>query len=294
MFDRWKFLLLEMIRRAATNLPEDVLAALRRARQAETDDPRAADMLETMLENVSLARNASTPVCQDTGTLTFFVQAPRHADLLGLQSAARTAVAEATLRGYLRRNTLEALTGRSHDDNLAPGCPVMHFEPCDRDDLEVRLLLKGGGCENMSRQYSLPDADLDAGRDLAGVRACVLHAVWRAQGMGCSPGILGVCIGADRAEGYCEAKRQLLRPLDDSASDDTLAQMERRLLAEANSLEIGPMGMGGRTTLLGVKMTARSRLPASYFVTVAYMCWACRRCALRADITGASMEWLSA
>ena len=133
----------------------------------------------------------------------------------------------------------------------------------------VHLLLKGGGCENMGAQYSLPDASLSAGRDLAGVRACVLHAVWRAQGMGCAPGVLGVCIGGDRAEGYARAKRQLMRPLGDEAPDPIIAGLERTLLKEANTLGIGPMGLGGNTTLLGVKIGGASRLPASFFVTIA-------------------------
>lgn len=132
--------------------------------------------------------------------------------------------------------------------------------------------MKGGGSENMSRQYSLPDAALGAGRDLEGVRRCVLDAVVKAQGYGCAPGILGVCIGGDRATAYETAKCQLLRPLNEKPSD-----FESRLLKEANSLGIGPMGLGGKTTLLGVKVAFRPRVPASFFVTVAYMCWACRR-----------------
>ena len=140
---------------------------------------------------------------------------------------------------------------------------------------------KGGGSENMSVQFSLPDGELAAGRDLDGVRKCLLQAVWRAQGFGCAPGVLGVCIGSDRAEGYLVAKRQLLRPLTDAAPEPELAELERRVLAESNQLGIGPMGMGGKTTLLGVKIAVRTRLPASYFVTVAYLCWACRRRGVR-------------
>ena len=139
----------------------------------------------------------------------------------------------------------------------------------------------------MSRQYSLPDAALGAGRDLEGVRKCILDAVQKIQGYGCAPGILGVCIGGDRATGYEVAKEQLLRPLDEKRLQSTavdgcrrgkpLAALEQRLLREANFLGIGPMGLGGKTTLLGVKIAARPRVPASFFVTVAYMCWACRR-----------------
>ncbi len=139
----------------------------------------------------------------------------------------------------------------------------------------------------MSRQYSLPDATLGAGRDLEGVRKCILDAVQKIQGYGCAPGILGVCIGGDRATGYGVAKEQLLRPLDEKRLQSTavdgcwsgknLTALEKRLLREANGFGIGPMGLGGKTTLLGVKIAARPRVPASFFVTIAYMCWACRR-----------------
>lgn len=268
--------LLDLVRRTSCELPEDVAAALARAQAAEAESsPKAT--LGTLCENCALATAGSTPLCQDTGTLTFFWRVPEGTPQRPLVAAANAAVRTATARGWLRRNTIDALTGASVDDNVAEGIPVHHFEEADVTSPEVTLLMKGGGSENMSRQYSLPDARLGAGRDLRGVRACVLDAVNAIQGQGCAPGILGVCVGADRAEGYAEAKRQLLRPLGDASPVPELAALERTLLEEANSLGIGPMGLGGRTTLLGVKLTARTRLPASFFVTVAYCCWACRR-----------------
>ena len=157
----------------------------------------------------------------------------------------------------------------------------MHYVPAKGKAPSVTLLMKGGGSENMSRQYSLPDASLGAGRDLEGVRRCILDAVVKAQGYGCAPGILGVCVGGDRACGYEEAKLQLLRRLDDTSRNADLARLEKRVMREANSLGIGPMGLGGRTTLLGVKIGARPRVPASFFVTVAYLCWAARRRTMR-------------
>jgi fumarate hydratase class I len=298
----WTKTLVELIRRTTSDLPGDAEAALRRAAAAEGAGSQAALLLDALVENTALARAQSTPLCQDTGTLTFFWTVPRGADTSALEQAAREAVALATRNGWLRRNTIDTLTGKSIDDNLAEGCPVCHFEqtpssftlssgPLGGPDITVWLLQKGGGSENMSAQYSLPDEELGAGRDLEGVRRCLLHAVWRAQGFGCAPGVLGVCVGADRAEGYLTAKRQLLRPLDDAAPEPELAALERRVLDEANALGIGPMGMGGRTTLLGVKIAARTRLPASYFVTVAYLCWACRRRGVRVAADGA-VEWL--
>lgn len=266
----------DLIRETSSSLPEDVEKALAAALRREERGKSAAVVLRTVLDNVKLARREGTPLCQDTGTLTFFVDAELKRRVTPAVVAA--AVARATEKGYLRKNTIDSLTGVSYDDNCAEGAPVIHYvdNPAAGSDT-VTLLMKGGGSENMSRQYSLPDSTLGAGRDLAGVRACVLDAVQKAQGYGCAPGIVGVCIGGDRATGFETAKEQLLRPLDAPAADAALAALEKRLLKEANALGIGPMGLGGKTTLLGVKMAARPRVPASFFVTVAYLCWAARR-----------------
>ena len=266
----------DLIRETSSSLPEDVEKALAAALRREERGKSAAVVLRTVLDNVKLARREGTPLCQDTGTLTFFVDAALKRRVTPDVVAA--AVARATEKGYLRKNTIDSLTGVSYDDNCAEGAPVIHYvdNPAAGSDT-VTLLMKGGGSENMSRQYSLPDSTLGAGRDLAGVRACVLDAVQKAQGYGCAPGIVGVCIGGDRATGFETAKEQLLRPLDAPAADAALAALEKRLLKEANALGIGPMGLGGKTTLLGVKMAARPRVPASFFVTVAYLCWAARR-----------------
>ena len=273
--------LTELIRRTTSDLPPDVDAALTPAAAAEPPGTQAAHFLHAIRENIHLARQQSLPLCQDTGTLTFFWTVPRGTDTHALEHAAQAAVKTATANGWLRQNTIDTLTGTSIPTNTAPGTPAHHFEQTDTRAIEVTLLQKGGGSENVSTQYSLPDDTLGIGRDLDGVRACILRAVVEAQGFGCAPGILGICIGADRGEGFTQAKRQLLRPLDAETPDPTLAALERRVMDEANQLGIGPMGMGGKTTLLGVRITAAPRLPASYFVTIAYMCWACRRHTLR-------------
>jgi fumarate hydratase class I len=263
----------ELIRKTSSSLPDDAERALRKALRREAKGSSAHLVLETLLKNVALARDAGTPVCQDTGTLTFFISENLRRTVTPERIAA--AVAAATEKGWLRRNTNDAVTGKSIDSNVCPGAPVIHYT-LDSDS-KVRLIMKGGGSENMSMQFSLPDATLGAGRDLEGVRRAVLAAVQHAQGYGCAPGILGVCIGGDRAAGFEEAKHQLLRNLADTNPDPVLARLERRILREANSLGIGPMGLGGKTTLLAVKIGARPRVPASFFVTVAYLCWAARR-----------------
>ena len=270
-----------LIRRTSSRLSADVLAALAAAIRREAKGSSARMILETLVQNAALARRKGTPMCQDTGTLTFFVDER----LRGLVTpvAVKKAVTVATEKGWLRRNTIDSVSGRSIDSNTCDGAPVIHYVPAKsrRAAPAVTLLMKGGGSENMSRQYSLPDATFGAGRDLEGVRRCVLDAVHKAQGYGCAPGILGVCVGGDRAGGFEEAKHQLLRRLDDTNRDPALARLEKRLVKEANALGIGPMGLGGRTTVLGVKIGSRPRVPASFFVTVAYLCWAARRQSMR-------------
>ncbi len=281
--------LVDLIRSTSSSLPEDVLKALKAAQRKERKGSSAAVVLKTILDNCAIAAKRGTPLCQDTGTLTFFVDERLRRKVT--PAVIGKAVAIATEKGYLRKNTIDAVTGRSYDDNCTIGAPVIHYASAPSSLIphpsSLTLVLKGGGSENMSRQYSLPDAALGAGRDLEGVRKCILDAVQKIQGYGCAPGILGVCIGGDRATGYEVAKEQLLRPLDEDRLQSTavdscrsgkiLAALEKRLLREANSLGIGPMGLGGKTTLLGVKIASRPRVPASFFVTIAYMCWACRR-----------------
>ena len=269
--------LLALIRDTSSSLPEDVEKALKTALRKEKRGSSAAVILGTIIENCALARREGTPLCQDTGTLTFFVDSRLRRKVT--PAILKKAVALATEKGYLRKNTIDSVTGSSCDDNCAEGAPVVHYVDGDAGSkMCVTLLMKGGGSENMSRQYSLPDSALGAGRDMAGVRKCILDAVQKAQGYGCAPGILGVCIGGDRATGYEIAKEQLLRPLNEKKTGEaTLRRLENQILKEANSLGIGPMGLGGETTLLGVKIASRTRLPASFFVTVAYMCWAARR-----------------
>ena len=274
--------LVELIRETSSSLPEDVLKAIRSAMRREERGGSAAVVLKTILDNCALAKRESTPLCQDTGTLAFYVDDSLRRKVT--PAVIGKAVAIATERGYLRKNCIDSVTGRSYDDNCCDGAPVVHYVGDGESGAgngAVTLLMKGGGSENMSRQYSLPDPALGAGRDLEGVRKCILDAVVKAQGFGCAPGVLGVCIGGDRATAYEVAKEQLLRPLDESVqgagTGEPLRKLEKRVLKEANSLGIGPMGLGGRTTLLGVKIASRPRVPASFFVTVAYMCWACRR-----------------
>ncbi len=288
--------LLELITQTSTNLPPDVRAAMSLAAGTETPGTQSAQALDIILSNIDMAAGDSGPICQDTGMPTFFVHTPVGVNQIRLRGAIVEAVAEATRLGKLRPNSVDSITGKNSGNNLGVETPVIHFEQWEQNDIEVKLMLKGGGCENKNIQYSVP-CNLDhlgrADRNLEGVRKCLLHAVWQAQGQGCAPGALGVCIGSDRAHGYDLAKRQLFRTLDDTNADPVLAKLETAVMDEANRLGIGAMGFGGKASLIGCKITAANRLPASFFVSVAYECWAFRRLGVLLDpASGAITRWL--
>ena len=278
-------ILLQLIIKTSTELPSEVTAALQERLATEEPGSGAASVLETLLENVRLARERQLPLCQDTGTIHFYVTAPENFPRRQFRLDAERAVVEATRLGLLRQNCVESVTGHNTGNNLGYVNPTFHWEESDHADAlpQVTLLLKGGGSENVGIQYTLPDEALGAGRDLGGVKACILDAVYRAQGKGCAPGVLGVCIGGDRAGGAEEAKRQLLRHLGERSAVPELAALEREVLDAANALGIGPMGLGGKTTLLDVFIGARTRHPASFFVTICYNCWCFRRQSITLD-----------
>ena len=262
-----------------------------------TEQPQscAGLAMEIVGQNIKLAKQKSLPICQDTGTISFYIETPVGFDQLQLEEDCKAAVVEATGFGYLRQNSVDSLTGENSGNNLGEGSPVFHFSQTRESHISIKLMLKGGGCENMSRQYSLPctiGEETRADRNLAGVRSCILDAVWQAQGKGCGPGFLGVSIGGDRATGYEHAKKQLLRTVDDINDNLGLAQLEAQILQEANQLEIGPMGFSGNFTLGGCKIGSLNRLPASFFVSIAYMCWAYRRRGVVLDAEGEVVEWL--
>src|SRR5438128_10199018 len=287
---------LALVITTSTDLPPDVRAAMKVAIAEEPSATQSGQALAIIAENIDLAADCEGAICQDTGMPTFEVKTPIGANQIEMKQQIKDAVAEATRRGKLRPNSVDSITGENSGSNLGPGTPIIHFEQWERDEIEVKLILKGGGCENTNAQYALP-ADLDhlgrADRSLDGVRKCILHAVWKAQGKGCAPGAVGVCIGGDRTSGYLHAKEQLFRTLDDVNPDPRLAEVEASIMSTVNTLDIGTMGFGGKVTLIGCKIAALNRLPASFFVSVAYDCWAFRRLgvALNAS-TGAIERWL--
>jgi len=281
----------EIIRKTSAELPSDVIKAVQAGRAQETKDSRGDYAMGIIEKNIHLAKLKSQPLCQDTGSILFFIHYPQKLDHELLSKVIRKAVVDATKKGFLRQNSVDSITGKNSGTNIGPGNPTLHMEPWKKDFLDVRLILKGGGCENVGAQYSLPDSRIGAGRDLAGVRKCILDAVQQAQGKGCGPGVLGVTIGGDRATGYLASKEQLLRKMDDKNKDPRLAQLEEECTRDANLLGIGPMGFGGKTTLMGTKITALNRVPASFFVSVSYMCWAYRRQGAQVTGKGEIKKW---
>lgn len=269
--------LLEFIRRTSTEMPPDIVEALKKGYRKEKAGTPAKSALKMMLDSIELSRKESLPLCQDTGALVWQINYPDGSPLIPVENAIRNMIKKATEMSFLRPNSVDSLTGKNSGTNLGDGSPMLYFHPWKKNDWEFALLLKGGGCENVGAQYKLPDTSLGAGRDLDGVYKVVLDAVWRAQGKGCAPGIICVGIGGNRDSGMSEAKKQCYRKLADESPNPELAKLEKRLMNDINSLRIGPMGFGGSTTALGVKMSSLHRLPACYFVSIAYLCWSARR-----------------
>jgi len=284
--------LIEIIRRTSAEIPDDVHQAILRSLEEEKKGTIAENALKIIDRNIALAKNKSQPICQDTGSIILYVDAPMGLDQIAFEETTREAVKEATKKGYLRQNSVDSLTGVNDGTNVGVGSPNIHFHQHRSAETNVKLILKGGGCENVGAQYSLPAEKLKANRDLDGCRKVILDAVLQAQGKGCGPGILGVCIGGDRASGYEFSKQQFLRRLDDRNPVPDLDKLEQDILQTANALGIGPMGFGGKTTLLGVKICTANRLPASYYVSVSYMCWAYRRQGAVLGSDGKIQTWL--
>jgi len=277
MSDKWVDQLYGLIRSASVDLPADVEQALREAGDKEPAGGTAGSTFAAILDNVRMARANGTPICQDTGSLIFYVYHPIGADTIALKKAIEAAAEKATKEILLRPNAVDPLTGKNSGTNVGRNAPYVTFKAWEKGETLVKLMLKGGGSENVGTQYKLPDTALGAGRDLKGIRRCVIDAVYKAQGMGCAPGVIGVGIGGDRSTSYLLSKEQFFRPFGSRNDDPTLDAFEKELHADLNKLGIGPMGFGGKTTVLGAFVGVQHRHPATFYVAVSYMCWACRR-----------------
>jgi fumarate hydratase class I len=269
--------ILELIRKAATDLSPDVEKALTAAHEREEENSAAKNVFGTVLENVRLARERSTPMCQDTGSLIFYIDFPVGDSEQKYREAIEQAAKEATALQYLRPNAVDPLTAKNSGNNVGVNAPYYHFHQWDKDEVRIRLMLKGGGSENVGTQYKLPHPPLKAGRDLQGVRKLIIDAVVKAQGQGCAPGIIGVGIGGGRDSSFALSKEQFFREIGERSPIKELAELEVELNKDLNLLGIGPMGFGGKTTVLDVFIGSQARHPATYIVSVSYTCWAFRR-----------------
>lgn len=269
--------ILELIRRTSTDLSPDVVDAITRGKDKEAQGSNARNTLDKILENIELARKKSAPICQDTGFHIHYVHYPKGYPQNEIIDGIKKATIKASELYYLRPNAVHPITGKNSGNNIGMRFPNIHLEEWDKDHFEFRLMLKGGGSENCGIQYTLPDTSLGAGRDLEGVKKCIVDAVFKAQGKGCAPGIVGCGIGGDRTTSLELSKLMLFRKVDDKNEDETLSAVEDEMYGKLNELNIGPMGFGGKTTVLGVKIGTYHRHPATFYVSVSYMCWACRR-----------------
>ncbi|EKD78799.1 MAG: hypothetical protein ACD_41C00264G0013 [uncultured bacterium] len=266
--------IVEMYRVAVTHMPQDVVTALRKGLKTETN-PRAKHVLKTMLKNIDMADCETRPLCQDTGIPLVYVkyQSNKYKQL-ELKKIIKEATTLATKQVPMRANAYDIVQGK-----VIGNYPVIYFKETE-DQSQIQLLLKGGGSENVSRVYQLPDRSIHAERDFDGIEKCILDAVIKAQGRGCPPYIIGAAVCGNMEEASYRAKNRHLLALTQHNAVPKLAAFEKRLLKKINALDIGPMGVGGKTTALGVKFTARYVHPASWFVGVSVGCWSMRRTTL--------------
>lgn len=278
---------LSLIRLAAVRLPTDVKDALQRAYIEERHEIGRLQ-LGNILENIRLAEEMNVPLCQDTGTIIFYVRAGANFRVLDkVESALLRAVRRATLEVPLRPNAVNPFTNKNSGDNTGRRIPYINWEVSDGGSLEITVLLKGGGSENACALKMMePSEGVD------GVKKFVVECVLKAGGMPCPPTIVGVGVGGGADIAMALAKRALLRPVGEENPDADMAKMEKELREAINSTGIGPMGLGGDTTALDVKIEYAHRHPASYPVAVAFQCWAARKAAVRIYTNG-EIEYLT-
>lgn len=264
----------ELIRSTASTLPDDVIKTLKIYSENSNNTS-----LQIMNHSIEISKNEGLPLCQDTGYPYFLVELPYSmADKLPIiKESIQSALIEATQAGYLRPNAVNPLNNKNSGNNTGTYLPYIEWEWKKEGPAYCSLLLKGGGSENVSGQYSLPFSEINAGRDMTGIEKTILHHIHLTQGKGCSPGILGIGIGGDRSLSMKLAKKQLFRALDDKNPVQELSELEKKIVDKANQMDIGPMGLGGSPTLLAAKAGFAARHPASFFVSIAYLCWVARR-----------------
>jgi len=276
-----------LIKQAVIYLPEDVKQALQKA-YAEETSATAKTQLKTILCNIALAEERQAPMCQDTGTLTFYVKTGARAKHLDkVEKALVNATRKATKEIPLRPNAVDPFTQKNSGDNTGRFTPQLHWEIVAGDNLELTVMPKGGGSENVCAVKMLLPSE-----GISGLKKFVVDTVINAGAQPCPPTILGVAVGGGADVALSLAKKALLKPLNEANADTEIAKLERELLEAANMTGIGPMGLGGKTTVLGVHVDYAYRHPASFPAAVAFNCWAARRASARITADGA-VEYLT-
>jgi fumarate hydratase subunit alpha len=269
---------INLIQRAETLLPADIVTALERAYEQETEMlPKT--QLKNILDNIQMARDTKIPMCQDTGVQIFFVNLPKNISEYSINDITRgirSGVVKATESVPLRPNTVHPLTRNNPGDNTGEHMPYINFKPSDNDYLELIVMPKGAGSENMSALSMLTPA---AG--IKGIKQFVLDTLIHAGGKPCPPIILGIGIGGSADISMKLAKEALLRPINHNHKNEQIAALEKELFEALNSIGIGPMGLGGKNTLLGINIEYAYCHTASHPVAVNIQCWAARRARVR-------------
>lgn len=272
---RLRDIIVELYIKTATSLPADVVKGLYRALSKERGVSKK--VVSIIIDNINASKVKRRPVCQDTGVPIFYVEKPFLLKQSHIKNEIISGTKMATRIIPLRPNAVDIITNKNSGDNTGTGFPVIYFDEIEDNKLVISLMLKGAGSENISQLYKLPDENLKAERDFDGVKKCVVDAVYKAQGMGCPPYFIGVGAGATRDQVARLSKEQLMRKIHDKNKNSFLNDVEEDILNEINKLGIGPIGFGGKTTALSVKIGVNHRHPATYFVDVSISCWANRR-----------------
>jgi len=277
----------KLLQLAVTELPQDVKEALQNAYQQEESEA-GKTQLKAILNNVELAEKTQTPMCQDTGVIIFYLKAGAQVkDLDKIEEALRNATKRATKEVPLRPNAVNPFTQKNTGDNTGRFIPFIHWKIVPGNNIEITVFPKGGGCENVCALGMLRP-----GEGVKGLKKFVVDTVIKAGAKPCPPNIIGVAVGGGADIAMKLAKETLLRPLNQSNSDPELAKLEKELHEAANSTGIGPMGLGGKFTVLGVHVEYAERHPASYPAAVAVQCWAARRASARIHPDG-TVEYLT-
>ncbi len=265
--------IVEAIRLAETQLSEDTVKALKDAYERETNE-MARTQLKAIIENFTVAHKESLPMCQDTGLQTFFVEVGYDFPMMKeLKGAIEEAVRRATKEVPLRPNAVHPFLHKNSGDNTGRHVPYIHWELKEGEDATIHVIPKGGGSENMSGLYMLPP-----GVGIKGIKKTVIEHIFKSGGKPCPPTIIGVGIGGGADLALTLAKKAaILRPIGSRHEESFVAELEDELYEMANKLGIGPMGMGGDTTVLDVHVEYAHRHPATLPLGIVTQCWANRR-----------------